>query len=185
LARWWHFSLDTFWVLNGVVFYILMFFTGQWHRLAPVSWELVPNAVSVALQYFSLDFPPSSGWAQYNALQMLAYFTTVFVAAPLALITGFLQSPAVATKLSSGRGIFNRQVARTVHFIVLLYFISFIATHVVMVFITGAVVNLNHITRGVDAADWSGVMLFAIGISIIVVLWIAATPFTLRFPRVV
>jgi DMSO/TMAO reductase YedYZ molybdopterin-dependent catalytic subunit/thiosulfate reductase cytochrome b subunit len=185
LARWWHFSMDLFWVLNGVVFYALLFSTDQWHRLVPVSWGVFPSAVSVALQYLSLDFPPPSGWAQYNALQLVAYFTTVFIAAPLAFVTGLLQSPAVASKLSSGRGMLNRQVARTVHFLVLLYFVAFIAVHVTMVFITGALVNLNHITRGVDAHNWGGVWLFAIGIGIIVMLWLVATPFTLRFPRVV
>jgi thiosulfate reductase cytochrome b subunit len=185
LARWWHFSMDFFWVINGVVFYVLLFVTGQWHRLVPVSWDVFPNAVSVFLQYLSLDFPPPSGWAQYNALQMLAYFTTVFIAAPLAFVTGLLQSPAVASKLSSGRGILNRQIARCVHFFVLMYFLLFLATHVTMVFITGPLRNLNHITRGVDARDWGGFGLFAIGIGVIVVLWVVATPFTLRFPRVV
>jgi hypothetical protein len=53
-----------------------------------------------------------------------------------------------------------------------------------MVLITCAVVNLNHITRGVDAHDWAGVWLAAIGIAIAVALWLLATPFTLRFPRV-
>ena len=185
LARWWHFSLDLFWVVNGVVFYSLLFATGQWQRLLPVSWSVFPSALSTGLQYLSLDFPPPSGWSQYNGLQMLAYLTTVFVAAPLAIITGLLQSPAVASKLSSGRGILNRQVSRTVHFGVLLYFIGFIGVHVTMVFITGWRVNLNHITRGVNAPDWSGVWLFAVGIAIIVVLWLLATPLTLRFARTV
>ena len=185
LARWWHFSMDLFWIANGVAFYVLLFATDQWHRLVPVSWDVFPSAVSVALQYLSLDFPTPSGWAQYNALQLLAYFTTVFIAAPLALITGLLQSPAVASKLSSGRGILNRQIARSVHFVVLLYFVGFLAVHVTMVFVTGALVNLNHITRGVDARDWRGVWLFAIGIGIVVMLWLVATPLTLRFPRVV
>jgi len=49
---------------------------------------------------------------------------------------------------------------------------------------TGAVVNLNHITRGVNAHDWAGVWLAAIGIAIAVTLWLLATRFTLRFPRV-
>jgi DMSO/TMAO reductase YedYZ molybdopterin-dependent catalytic subunit len=68
---------------------------------------------------------------------------------------------------------------------VLLYFVAFIAVHITMVFVTGALVNLNHITRGVDVHDWGGVGLFAIGIGIIVILWLVATPLTLRFPRVV
>jgi DMSO/TMAO reductase YedYZ molybdopterin-dependent catalytic subunit len=175
--------MDLFWVANGVLFYVLLFGTGQWHRLVPLSWDVFPSALSVGLQYLSLDFPPPSGWTQYNALQMLAYFATVFIAAPLALTTGLLQSPAVASKLSSGRGILNRQVMRTVHFAVLLYFLGFIATHVVMVFVTGARVNLNHITRGVDAPEWLGVWLFVLGIAIVVTLWLLATPLTLRFAR--
>jgi len=185
LARWWHFSADLFWVVNGVIFCVLLFATDQWHRVVPVSWDVFPTALSVALQYLSLDFPRPSGWSQYNALQMLAYFAPLFVAAPLAVITGLLQSPAVASKLSSGRGILNRQVMRTVHFVVLLFFVGFIATHVTMVFITGARVNLNHITRGVNAPDASGVWLFAVGIATIVLLWLLATPLTLRFARTV
>lgn len=30
LARWWHFSFDLLWLLNGAVFYVLLFSTGQW-----------------------------------------------------------------------------------------------------------------------------------------------------------
>ena len=185
LARWWHFSMDMFWVANGIVFYILLFATDQWHRLVPVSLDIFPSAASVALQYFSLDFPPPSGWAQYNALQTLAYFTTVFVAAPLAVATGLLQSPAIAAKFGLGAGFFNRQVSRTVHFCVLLYFLFFIVTHVTFVVITGFGGNINHITRGINVDSAGGIWLFVVGITIIVLLWIAATPFTLRYPRVV
>ena len=133
----------------------------------------------------SLDFPPPSGWAQYNALQTLAYFTTVFVAAPLAIVTGLFQSPAISAKAGSAAGFFNRQASRTVHFCVLLYFLVFLATHITFVMITGAGKNLNHITRGVNVDSAKGVWLFVVGITIIVLLWIAATPFTLRHPRVV
>jgi len=185
LARWWHFSLDLFWLINGIVLYILLFSTGQWHRLIPVSWDVFPNAASVALQYASLDFPPPSGWNQYNALQTLTYFTTVFLAAPLAAVTGLLQSPSIAGKIGLATGVFNRQVSRTVHFCVLLYFVVFLAAHVTLVFITGARVNLNHITSGMNTNSWDGVWLFLAGMAIVVGLWIAATPFTLRYPRVV
>ena len=185
LARWWHFGMDVLWVANGAVFCVLLFATDQWHRLVPMSWDVVPSAASVALQYLSLDFPPPSGWEQYNALQMLTYFVTVFVAAPLALATGLLQSPAIAARFGFGAGVLNRQVSRTVHFGVLLYFVAYIAVHVTMVCITGAAVNFNHITRGVDAPDASGVWLFVLGTAVAAAIWIAATPFTLRYPRVV
>jgi len=185
LARWWHFSLDTLWVLNGLIFYILLFSTDQWMRLIPVSWDIIPNAISTGIQYASLDFPPRSGWHQYNGLQMIAYFTTVFVAAPLAIITGLLQSPAVAARFSTQSGWLNRQVARTIHFSVLLYFVSFILVHVTMVFVTGLIGNLNHITRGVNNNSYGGLWLFLIGIALVVVAWLLATPFTLKFPRLV
>jgi len=185
LARWWHFSMDTLWLFNGVIFYILIFSTDQWKRLIPQSWDIFPNALSTAIQYASLDFPPPSGWLQYNGLQMIAYFTTVFVAAPLAIITGLLQSPAVAARFSTQGGWLNRQVARTIHFSVLLYFILFILTHVAMVFVTGLLGNLNHITRGVNDNSPGGLGMFAIGIAIIVAVWVSATPFTLKHPRLV
>ena len=185
LARWWHFSLDTLWLLNGIIFYVLLFSTGQWMRLVPLSWDLIPNAIGTVLQYASLDFPPKSGWAQYNALQMVAYFMTVFVAAPLAFITGMLQSPAIAARFKTARGPLNRQVARTIHYSVLCYFISFIVIHVSMVFVTGLLGNLNHITRGVDDNSYRGLVLFAIGIGLVGVAWIRATPFTLKHPRLV
>ena len=116
LARWWHATLDTLWLANGLLFYGLLFSTDQWMRIVPQSWDVFPNAASTALQYASLDFPPAGGWHQYNGLQALAYFTTVFVAAPLAVGTGVLQAPAVAARFRTAMGVLNRQVARTIHF---------------------------------------------------------------------
>jgi DMSO/TMAO reductase YedYZ molybdopterin-dependent catalytic subunit len=169
----------------GIVFFVLLFATDQWQRLVPVSWSIFPHALSTAIQYASLDFPAPSGWHQYNALQMIAYFTTVFVAAPLALATGLLQAPFVAARFATATGPLNRQVARTIHFGILAYFVSFVVVHVTMVFSTGIVRNLNHITRGVNDDTMGGVVLFAIGMTVIAVAWLAATPFTLRYPRVV
>src|SRR5262249_42063131 len=161
---------------NGIIFYILLFSTDQWKRLIPLSWDIIPNAISTAIQYSSLDFPPRSGWLQYNGLQMMAYFTTVFVAAPLAMITGLLQSPAIAARFKTQSGWLNRQVARTIHFAVLLYFVGFLLVHVTMVFATGLIGNLNHITRGVNDNSYGGLVLAVIGIAIVVVAWILATP---------
>ena len=79
------------------------------------SWDIILNAVSTAIQYASLDFPPRSGWLQYNGLQMIAYFTTVFVAAPLAIVTGLLMSTAVAARFKTAKGLLNGQMARKKH----------------------------------------------------------------------
>jgi hypothetical protein len=40
------------------VVYALLFWTGQWPRLVPTTWEVFPNAALTALQYLSLTFPP-------------------------------------------------------------------------------------------------------------------------------
>ena len=42
LARWWHFSFDLLWLVNGIVFYVLLFATDQWRRLVPLTWEVFP-----------------------------------------------------------------------------------------------------------------------------------------------
>src|SRR5262245_1586102 len=185
LARWWHFSADLLWLINGLAFYILLFTTGQWVRLVPQSWDVIPNAISAGIQYLSLDIPPNLGWTQFNGLQILSYFVVVFIAAPLALITGLLQAPAIASRFGVGWGKINRQTARGVHFTVLVTFVGFIFIHTTMVYITGLLTNLNHITTGWNSPSWRGFWLYLIWMAIVVVLWAAATPLTLRYPRIV
>ena len=183
LARWWHFVFDTLWLANGILVYVLLFSTGQWRRIVPVSFDIIPHTISTAIQYLSLNFPPPSGWLQYNGLQLLAYFTTVFIASPLALITGVMQSPAVAAQLHLATGFLNRQVARSLHFLVLAYFLLFIVGHVVMVFATDALNNLNHMTLGTDERSWGGLLVFVLLMGFFAVAWMAATPLTLKYPR--
>nr|WP_198421364.1 cytochrome b/b6 domain-containing protein [Candidatus Nitrotoga sp. AM1P] len=123
LARWWHFSFNLLWVINGTFFFILLFTTDQWQRLVPTTWAVFPNALSTALQYWSLNFPVEHAWTRYNSLQRLTYFITVFIAAPLAIITGLMQGPAIANKLGWFAKILNRQAAQTIHFFVLCWFL--------------------------------------------------------------
>ena len=89
-----HLSLDTVWLANGILFVVLLFISGQCVRVVPISWDIFPNAISVGIQYLSLNWPTENGWVNYNALQLLAYFVTIFIAAPLAAITGLRMSPA-------------------------------------------------------------------------------------------
>ena len=185
LARWWHFSFDLLWLINGVVFFILLFSTDQWKRLVPTSWEVFPNALSTALQYLSLDLPQNAGFSTYNALQLLAYFITVFIAAPLALVTGLLQAPAIAARFGTAAGRLNRQVARTVHFGVLVWMLIFIVIHTLMVFVTGFVGNVNHMTLGTDTDSYVGVLLYVAWMAVVIAFWVVATPFTLKHPRTV
>lgn len=185
LARWWHFGVDTLWLANGCVFYALLFATGQWKRLVPASWDVFPNAGSVAVQYLSLHWPVETGWSEYNALQLLAYFLTVFVAAPLALLTGLGMSPALSTRLRRISSPLNIQTARSLHFLVLCWFLLFTVVHVTLVLTTGALHNLNHMYAGRNDDSWLGFGIFAVSLVVMVVGWVAATPVTIRRPRLI
>jgi thiosulfate reductase cytochrome b subunit len=183
---WLHQCLDILWLVNGVVFVVLLFATGQWMRIVPTSWEVFPNALSAALQYLSLDWPVENGWVNYNSLQQLAYFATVFVAAPLATVTGVRMSGIWPKKADTLNRIYPVEWARKVHFPVMLYFVVFIAIHVFLVFATGALRNLNHMYAAqgsVDpdaySANWTGFWWFAASLAVIAGAWVAARPMVL------
>lgn len=185
LARWWHFSCDLLWLVNGSVFYVLLFTTHQWERLVPTTWEVFPNAASTALQYLALRLPPDDGWIRYNSLQQIAYFITVFVAAPTAVFTGLMQAPAIANKFGFLGKLVNRQVARSIHFFMLLWFVQFFFVHVTMVFITGMRRNLNHITLNNDTGSWDGAIIAFVVMTLLAALWMWASPFTLKHARLI
>jgi len=185
LARWWHLGVDTLWLANGIVFFSLLFTTGQWMRLVPLHWDVVPNAISVAIQYLSLSWPTENGWNSYNSLQLIAYFITVFIAAPLALVTGLGMSPALSTRFRRISSAFSIQVARSLHFLVLCWFLMFIVVHVALVVTTGALRNLNHMYASQDTESWTGFWIFAASMVVVIVGWVLATPFTYRHPRIV
>jgi DMSO/TMAO reductase YedYZ molybdopterin-dependent catalytic subunit/thiosulfate reductase cytochrome b subunit len=185
LARWWHFSVNLLWTLNGVVFYALLFSTEQWRRLVPMTWEVFPAALSTAIQYASLNFPVDESWTRYNGLQQLSYFITVFVAAPVSIATGLMQSPAISNRLGWFGRVFNRQAMRSVHFISFCWFLAFIAAHAVMVFVTGIRQNTNHMFAGVDDKSWAGFPWFLAAMAVMTAAWVVVSPFTLKRARLV
>jgi len=177
IARWIHFSMDLFWVVNGIAFVVLLFVSEQWQRLVPRSWDIVPNAISTAIQYSALRMPLEDGWLRYNALQQVVYFATVFIAAPAQVLMGLAQSPAIGNRFAFVSKYFNRQVARSVHFFILCYFLFYIATHVTLVFITGFKKNFNHMVLNSPADTWTG---FLIGMAVLAalgVVWVVSSPF--------
>jgi thiosulfate reductase cytochrome b subunit len=186
LNLWFHQSLDILWLVNGVAFVVLLFVTGQWMRIVPTSWEVFPNAVSAALQYVSLDWPTENGWVNYNSLQQLAYFATVFIAAPLAVITGVRMSGVWPKNAAGLNKAYPVEWARAVHFPVMLYFVAFIAVHVFLVLATGALRNLNHMYAAQGSVDpdayadnWTGFWFFVASLVVIAAAWIAARPLVL------
>lgn len=172
-------------MLNGVLFYVLLFSTDQWLRLVPLTWDVFPAALSTSIQYASLNFPVDHSWTRYNGLQQLSYITTVFVAAPVSIVTGLMQSPAISNKLGWFGRVFNRQAMRSVHFLSFTWFVLFILAHGVMVLVTGLRQNTNHMFDGVDDASWAGFPLFVLAMAVLIAAWLLASPFTIRHARLV
>ena len=82
-------SFEVLWLLNGLIFYVLLFAGGAMAALVPTSWEVFPNALSTLIRVSVVELAGRTwmGGLQ-RGLQLIAYFVTVFIAAPLALITG-------------------------------------------------------------------------------------------------
>lgn len=180
LDLWFHLTLDALWVLNGLIFIIVIFVTGQWLRIVPTSWDVFPNAISAGLQYLSLNWPMENGWVNYNALQLLAYFTTVFIAAPLAILTGIRMSGAWPRNATGLNKFYPIEAARKVHFPVMIYFVLFVIVHVTLVLATGALRNLNHMYASSNAINWWGFGIFAVSLLVTAAAWFAARPLFLR-----
>jgi thiosulfate reductase cytochrome b subunit len=179
LTLWLHFSLDALWVLNGIVFVVLIFCTGQWVRIVPTNWDVFPNAVSAAFQYASLNAPTEDGWVNYNGLQLLSYFVVVFLAAPLAIVTGLRMSAAWPANARLNR-LYPIEVARRLHLPTMIFFVLFILAHVTLVLATGALRNLNHMYAGRDDTSIIGLIIFGVFVIVMVIAWIAARPVLLR-----
>jgi thiosulfate reductase cytochrome b subunit len=180
IELWQHIVFDTLWIANGVVFYVLLFSTGQWLRLVPTNWDVLPNALSAGLQYASLNWPTDTGWVYYNALQLLSYFVVVFVAAPIALVTGLRLSPGLSARFRRLDRVFPLAVARKVHFATLIFFVAFIIVHVILVLTTGARANLNYMYAARNDDGWTGVWIFVGAILLTTVIWLGAQPLVVR-----
>ena len=118
--------------------------------------------ISVAIQYLSLDWPTETGWVDYNSLQLIAYFITVFVAAPLALITGLghvagAVHPVPRDQLACSA---SRWPGRCISWCCAGSCCSSWSTSP-WCSTTGALRNLNHMYAGRDDETWVGFWIFA------------------------
>jgi methionine sulfoxide reductase catalytic subunit len=187
MARHWHFLSVLFWVGNGLLFVLLLFCTEQWKRLVPNSWQILPDAWAVFVHYATFHLPPEpNGFYHYNALQQLSYFGVVFILAPLAMLTGPSMSPAFTARFAwYPRLPGNRQVGRSIHFLIMCAFVLFLIGHVTMVVLTGFVRNMNHIVVGADNTDPIGLYLGLAGVGAIVLINAFANWMAWKHPRAV
>ncbi len=187
MARHWHFLSVLFWLTNGFVYVALLFGTGQWRRLVPTSWHVAPDAWAYFVHYVTFHPPPEPDtFSHYNPLQQLSYFGVVFVLAPLAMLTGPSMSPAFTNRFKWYPTLpGNRQIGRSIHFLIMCAFVIFLVGHVAMVVLTGFARNMNHIVVGTSDATLVGVYFGVLGIGIVVAVCALANWLAWRHPRAV
>jgi len=177
LHSWWHLVVDTLWVVCGIVYVVLLLTSGHWARIVPTDVAVIPNAISAGIQYLSLSVPLHDTWASYNSLQQLSYGATVFLAAPLALVTGLRLSPVWPVRWMRARGPLSDTAARRTHALLLWYFLGFTVVHVSLVLFVGGRSNLNAMYAGIDdEVSWLGVGIFALSTGVMAAAWVLLRP---------
>ena len=185
VARSWHF-IDVYgFIITGLIFIPLLFVSGQWARLVPTSWTILPQAWAAFVHYANFHFPPEpNGFYAYNPLQQLSYFFVVFVFAPISIVAGAAMSPAMVNRFPWFPRIFGgRQGARSIHFLMMLCWVGFLIVHVTLVALTGFERNMNHIVLGTDNLGPLGMVLGFVGLAVVIASWIAAHYISWRLPR--
>jgi DMSO/TMAO reductase YedYZ molybdopterin-dependent catalytic subunit/thiosulfate reductase cytochrome b subunit len=187
MGRSWHFITDYGFLLVGVIYVGMLFVSGQWPRLIPTSWTIVPAAWNVLVHYVTLHFSADlDGYYAYNALQQLGYFGVVFIMAPLSILSGIAMSPAVDSAFPWYPRIFGgRQAGRSIHFLLLCGYVAFTIVHVSLVLLSGAQRNFNHIVLGTDDTRSLGLILGCVGLTVVVASWVIAHVVAWRYPRLI
>ncbi len=184
MGRHWHFFSVIGWILCGLVYVVLLFATGEWHRFWPYSWEVFPRAFQDFVTYLQFQLPPLLPGQPYNALQKLTYGAIVFILAPFQIATGAAQSPAIEARFPWFVKMFGgRQWARSLHFLALLAFLVFIVIHVFMVVAHGFGKEMAKMIFGAEVYPLTAAWITIAALVGLVLLHIVATKYTLAYPR--
>ena len=148
LGRAWHFFFAWLFAINGVAFAIYAIWSRHVRELAPTVHDIkdLPHEI---VTHAKLRFPKGEEAKHYNALQKLAYFSVVFVAGPLVVLTGLTMAPSVDAALPELTWLFGgRQSARTIHFLCAFGFLAFFIVHMIMVVVSGTWNNVRSMITG-------------------------------------
>ena len=138
-------------VAAGVVYFLAGIVSGHFRRhLIPRRTELRPMALwAEVLDHVRLRVRSATGGPDYGRLQKCAYFGVVFIAFPGAVLTGFAMSPAITAAHPWLLNLWGGyQSARTVHFLLAVALVLFLAVHVVMVVKSGFRRQMRAMTLG-------------------------------------
>lgn len=135
-----HFLAAWLLVIPGVVYLLTGTIGGHfrfhvWPRTGELSSSRIRQEV---VDHLHLRIRPATGGPQYGLLQKVAYSVVVFVAVPLAVLTGLTMSPAITAAFPFLLSIFGGyQSARTIHFFAFIALGLFVIAHVLMVVMSG------------------------------------------------
>jgi len=147
MGRRWHFFFAWLLVINGLV-YVANLFAGRhlgdlWPTFADL--KAIPRAI---VDHARLRFPRGDEALRYNVLQKLAYLAVV-VAFPVLVLAGLTMSPAMDAAFPWLVPLFHgRQSARTIHFVLAVLLVAFVAVHLLMVLLSGVFNNMRSMITG-------------------------------------
>ena len=184
-GRHWHFFCALFWILNGLTYVILLFFTNGWRQIIPTSWSFFPDLWQSFVNHLTfnihtVDFP------SYNPLQLFCYFLIIFIVSPLTIATGAAMSPAIAARFPWYPKIFgNRQIARSIHFLSMCTYIIFVVIHVFYVCFTGFSENMGHIVLATSNPAYRplAIIIGIVGLFAVILIHYLATIWSQKKPR--
>jgi sulfoxide reductase catalytic subunit YedY len=102
------------------------------------------------------------------------------------IVTGAAMSPAIGARFPWYPKIFRgRQVARSLHFLGMVAFVLFVIIHITMVIAERFPRNMGNIVLGQGTNLATAIGLFALYVTIVVVVHVWATGISLQKPRVV
>lgn len=129
-ARHWHFAIAWFLILNGIIYLIYFFTSGEWRRRLFLPGRDTPGAIRMFAYYIrALRTPPPQEF--YNGLQRLAY-TSIIVFAMVEIMSGLaIYKPVQLWWLAALFGGYDG--ARVIHLTVLVLMTLFVAAHLVLV----------------------------------------------------
>ena len=135
-----HFLAAWVLVMGGLVYLLLGFYSGHFRRhIWPRRKELTRKEFWKEVRdHLRLKIPPPTGGPRYGLLQKGSYALVIFVALPLAVVTGLTMSPAVTAALPFLLDVLGGyQSARTIHFFASLALELFFFAHLFMVVVSG------------------------------------------------
>lgn len=128
-----HFFFAWFFTINGIIYLLYTFISGEWRALLPVpgSFKRAPIVALHDLRF--VKKPPPQG--KYNDAQRIVY-TGVIVMGAASVVTGLaIYKPLQLAWLTSLLG--GYEWARWEHFWLMILFLLFFAVHVVQVILAG------------------------------------------------